>query len=261
MVNMRAAERLFGRRRRDVAVRPRQNAALAAELPYLYCGEFQGFGPLHLLVDDALGYAFTLTPPTVDTIPDAEDDVAQGILAMLHALPPGAHWQWFARSEPQTDAALRRYRRQPGVDPCGSLFTDRIIERWQRASQEGFFPDDPTINLVPRQRVLAVAIKSEPLGLARPGLRDFLRRPFSTSADDPPVAPPPTAAQRRALHFVHGIRDVLSPPPRPVGGNRRRSTIRAWSTGSARNCFHNATPSPTIKGHPNPRTGRTRIPV
>ncbi len=212
---MRAAERLFGRRRRALAGRAGQHhPSLAAELPYLHCGEFQGFGPLHLLADDALGYAFTLFPPTVDTVPNAEDDVAQGILAMLHALPAGSHWQWFARSEPQVDAALRRYRGQPGIDACGRLFTDRIVDRWQRACGEGFFPDDRAINLVPRQRILAVAIKSEPLGLARPGLRALLRRPFAPSPDDPHdgqhAAAPPTGAQRRAARFVAGIRDVLA---------------------------------------------------
>ena len=207
---MRAAERLFGRRRRALAVRTGHHPSLAAELPYLHCGEFQGFGPLHLLADDTLGYAFTLAPPTVDTVPNAEDDVAQGILAMLHALPPGSHWQWFARSEPQADAALRRYRRQPGIDACGRLFTDRIVDRWQRAAGEGFFPDDRAINLVPRRRILAVAIKSEPLGLARPGLRALLRRPFAAPLDGHPPAAPPTAAQRRASQFVAGVRDVLA---------------------------------------------------
>ncbi len=207
---MRAAERLFGRRRRASIARSGEHASLAAELPYLHCGEFQGFGPLHLLADDALGYAFTLSPPTVDTIPNAEDDVAQGILTMLHALPPGSHWQWFARSEPQADAALRRYRRQPGIDACGRLFTDGIVDRWQRAASEGFFPDDRAVSLVPRRRILAVAIKSKPLGLARPGLRALLRRSFAAPSDGHPGAAPPTAAQRRAIEFVDGVRDVLA---------------------------------------------------
>src|SRR5271165_5199352 len=48
----------------------KNSRALAEELPYLHCGEYHGFGPLHLLADDTMGYAFCLPVPVVDTVPE-----------------------------------------------------------------------------------------------------------------------------------------------------------------------------------------------
>jgi hypothetical protein len=135
---------------------------LRDELPYLCTTRLGEFGPLHVLSDDTLGFAFEMPVPVVDTAPEAEEDVAQGIRAMLHALEPGVQWQWFARSEPWVGRELARQTTQGAAprDPFETAFR----QRWLDAQQDGFFPDDARINFHPRVRRICVAMKSPPLG-------------------------------------------------------------------------------------------------
>jgi len=147
----------------------RQSASadhLAVELPYLQAGSVSGFGPVHLLSDDTLGYAFSMTVPVVDTTPDAEQCVSDTILSMLHALAPGTHWQWFLHSSSVVEDSLDKYQLQPGNDAAGTLFCDALVDRWRRAQSRGFFPDEQEHDFHPRAQKITIALKSPPLGLA-----------------------------------------------------------------------------------------------
>ena len=130
--------------------------ALAQALPYLYCGEFGGFEPLHLLADDTLGFAFCLEVPVVDTVPDGEQLASDAIASMLQALEPGVQWQWFLRANTNVEAALTLYQSQSGHDRAGRLFCSQFIQRWRDAQQDGFFAGGTGENLHPRTQCITV---------------------------------------------------------------------------------------------------------
>jgi conjugal transfer ATP-binding protein TraC len=188
---------------------------LSDELPYLFCGDYDGFGPLHLLADGALGYAFELEMPTVDTLPEGEDDVARALVTMLHAVPPGMHWQWFSSSTSCVEPELSRYESQAGSDGITAQFVDAFIRRWRMAQQEGFFPDEPAINFHPRARSLVVALKSEPMGFARPGTRELIAS-MAPDAWRPALRKilerwQGAEGQRQRIdRFLGGVQDVLA---------------------------------------------------
>jgi hypothetical protein len=190
-----------------------QTRALVDELPYLDCGELDGFGPLHLLADGTLGYAFAVAVPTVDTVVEGEQAAATIVTTMLHALAPGVHWQWFLHTDPCVARPLERYRCQPGHDAAGRLFADAFVERWRAAQRDGFFPDDPECNFHPRTQRIVLALKSEPLGWTQPGLSDVasLMPPGLQAALEPLIRRlgRNDGALRRAAGFVGSVRDVL----------------------------------------------------
>lgn len=188
---------------------------LVEELPYLYCGHFAGFGPLHLLSDDTLGYAFGMDVPTVDTVVDGEEATAHAVTTMLHALPAGMHWQWFFTSSTCVEAQLERYEEQRSADAASRQFVEAFVARWRAAQEDGFFPGDGQHNLHPRSQRLLIALKSEPLGLARPGFRDLARRLLPgrlVNALAPMLARAgaQSAAFERASRFIGGVRDILA---------------------------------------------------
>jgi len=201
--------------REAMAGLPPQARALVDELPYLYCGDYNGFGPLHLLADDTLGFAFELAVPVVDTVPDGEEQAAQAVTSMLHALRPGIEWQWFLRSDPGVGRQLALYQTQAGEDPASRLFAQAFVARWQQAQEHGFFPGDADINFFPRSQRLVVALKSETLGLARPGLHELVA---DLLPERVAVAFAPLLARlqadsmsfQRAARFVDGVREVLA---------------------------------------------------
>jgi conjugal transfer ATP-binding protein TraC len=198
---------------------PRDTRALADELPYLCCGEFEGFGPLHLLADDTLGYAFEIPVPVVDTQVDGEAAVAHAIAVLLHALPPGMRWQWFVRAEPDVEAQLHRYCSQRGEDASARRFGEAFVQRWREAQRNGFFPEQEAINFFPRTLRIAIALKSAPLGLAHPGLVStfgtYLQaiRPLHQNralASFWQQLSPESKARKRGARFVAAVRDVLA---------------------------------------------------
>jgi conjugal transfer ATP-binding protein TraC len=200
---------------RDATCARSGNAPLADELPYLHCGSYFGFGPLHLLSDDTLGFAFELEVPTVDTHLEGEESVSANIMTMLHALPPGTHWQWFLSSQPCVEDSLHRYQRQMGMDEHGALFADAFLRRWGQAQTRGFFPDDAGINFFPRHQRIVVALKSAPLGLARAFAPSaWVRAARGRWRANSPATPSPqgaaSPANARAVQFLAGVRDVLA---------------------------------------------------
>lgn len=188
---------------------------LADELPYLHCGSFGGFGPLHLLSDDTLGFAFTFPVPVVDTVPDGEQSISDGVCAMIGAMRPGAHWQWFLHGSNNVEPALQRYQSQPGTDVAGRMFGKAFLARWRAAQGHGFFPNDSDINFHPRSQWITVALKSAPLGMASNSLieyaRDTLRSAWRQVRREN-AALPNTGKQvtARIDQFVAMVRDVLS---------------------------------------------------
>jgi conjugal transfer ATP-binding protein TraC len=193
----------------------RHHQSLASELPYLHCGVYQGFGPLHLLADDTLGFAFTLAVPVVDTIPDGEQAVSDTILGMLHALAPGCQWQWFLRSDTLADPALALYEEQPGVDSAGRLFANAFTARWRDAQHRGFFPEDADVNFHPRSQTIGVALKSPPIGLGRANMAGIAAATVPPTwheklqAHFAPLRRQSRSAQRCA-RFIGVVRDVLA---------------------------------------------------
>jgi len=183
---------------------------LSDELPYLCCGQYQEFGPLYLLSDDTVGFAFTLAVPVVDTATDAEEAVSEVLLTMLHALGPGVQWQWFFMRSTNVDPALRKYQVQPGQDAPGRLFADAIIKRWRSAQSEGFFPDSAEVNFHPRSQTIAVALKSSPLGLAPSSIGGILASisPWKLRARGRQRGP--SAADGKIQHFIGVVRDILA---------------------------------------------------
>jgi conjugal transfer ATP-binding protein TraC len=183
-------------------------------MPYLYCGSYLGFGPLHLLADGSLGFAFGLEVPTVDTIPGGEEIVTQCLISQLHALPSDMQWQWFFSSDPGVEEALGAYATQPGHDSCGRMFAERFLQRWQRAQGVGFFPEDPGVNFFPRRQRILVAIKSAPLRLHRRSPSELisrcLPRGWSRGASAASSSDPPSETRRRAGAFVAAVRDILA---------------------------------------------------
>lgn len=187
---------------------------LAAELPYLHCGQFEGFGPLHLLADDTLGYAFSIAVPVVDTILDAEQAASETILAMMHALAPGIQWQWFLCVNRNVEGCLELYSQQPGWDAAGRLFCDAVIKRWLDAQHDGFFPDAPEHNFHPRAQRIFIALKSPPLGLGAAQPLVQVRQAFAAASarlrrQAKPVGPAPGALERMG-QFVSTTRSVLA---------------------------------------------------
>jgi conjugal transfer ATP-binding protein TraC len=185
-----------GRRRADTGGATR---SLASLLPYLTCGEFRGFGPLHLLADDTLGFALEFRLPTVDTAVDGEEAIARAVMSLLHAVPPGAQWQWFVLARADVEAGLARYLTQAGLDPIGRLFAAEMARRWRDAQHDGFFPDHPEHNFFPRSQRIAIALKSAPIGFGRPDWAALLGASGARSA-----------ARDDAARFAAGARDFLS---------------------------------------------------
>jgi hypothetical protein len=149
-----------------------QSAALRDQLPYLFSGRYQGFGPVHLLADGGLGFALTFPVPCVDTVVDGESLVSAVLVQCLHALTPGIQGQWFFGVRSCVPAALRRYHQQAGSDEAGRHFAKLVLNRWHRAQSAGFFPREDAINLFPRETQLVFAIQSQPI--IRPRLRRVL---------------------------------------------------------------------------------------
>jgi len=186
---------------------------LAGELPYLHEGTVSGFGPLHLLSDDTLGFAFSMDVPVVDTVPDAEQSVADTIAAMLHAIVPGVQWQWFFHASNMVEASLEKYLYQPGHDAAGALFCDSLVHRWRNAQIDGFFPNEPEHDFHPRSQKITVALKSAPLGLGRTHAFDFLKKTVPEALARirrKPQPPIPAAAVERMDAFVAVARNVLA---------------------------------------------------
>ena len=193
----------------------RATGCLGDELPYLYCGQFNGFGPLHLLADDTLGFAFSFDLPVVDTIVDGEQLVSDAVSAMLQGLAPGMQWQWFLRAHTNIEPALALYEIQRGNDAAGRLFCDDFCARWRSAQHSGFFPDAPEHNFHPRAQSIAIALKSEALGLATPRLPELLAAalPARWGASLQPLLrrlDGNTTAHRRAQRFVDACQDILA---------------------------------------------------
>jgi len=186
----------------------------SSELPYLQCGTFSGFGPLHLLTDDTVGFAFILSVPVVDTVPEAEQAASNTILAMLHALSPGVQWQWFFSAGPVVEHSLEKYMLQPGRDMAGKLFCDALLTRWRDAQSLGFFPEDQEHEFHPRAQTILVALKSPPLGLGLANPFDLLtntvRGPFSRIRNQTSVAPISGPALKRMAEFVSVARNVIA---------------------------------------------------
>ena len=177
--------------------------ALQEELPYLYCGDIGGFGPLHLLSDDTLGFAFATELPVTDTVPDAEATASEAIRAMLESLAPDVQWQWFVRSSSVIVAQLERYLSQPGEDSVGRQFAQAFVERWRAAQEIGFFPEEPSVNFPPRQLCVLVALKSRALGLVPSGMGQGLEQLLFKAGSQRAIA-------RRAADFIETIRGVLA---------------------------------------------------
>jgi hypothetical protein len=217
---------LFGRHSRKISDRQRSvcdapdsaeagSAALSGELPYLYCGEFRGFGPLHVLIDDTLGFAFEFDVPVVDTVCEGEASVSDTIARMLQALVPRVQWQWFFRTGTQVECELALYRLQSGIDEAGTYFSESFLQRWHEAQTDGFFPDSDAINVHPRTQRIVLALKSEPLGLMHFGVRDFLQSVMGSTVPSRPgflarYLNGRSRAESRAQGFVDGVREVLS---------------------------------------------------
>jgi len=143
----------------------RQARPLVGLLPYLLCGSIGEFGPVHLLDDGSVGFAFELEVPVVDTEVDGEARVSAMIDQALRALPDGVQWQWLVRSSPYVEPALQRYLAQSGVDPLGRACVQQVIQRWRAAQELGFFPDHGQVNFFPSTQSILLALKSPPLGL------------------------------------------------------------------------------------------------
>jgi len=197
-------------------VRPEYvRGALAQALPYLYCGEFGGFEPLHLLADDTLGFAFNLEVPVVDTVPEGEQFAADTIASMLQALEPGIQWQWFLRASANVEAALALYETQSGHDKAGRLFCRNFVQRWRDAQQDGFFPGGNGENLHPRTQCITVALKSPPIGLGKLHVHDIsgqmlAHRWAAPLASVLGAGSRRTRAQSRARSFAENCRSVLA---------------------------------------------------
>jgi len=190
-------------------------AALIDELPYLYCGQFEGFGPLHLLADDTLGFAFAFELPVVDTLLDGEQLVSDAVAAMLQALAPGMQWQWFLRAHTDIEPSLALYEMQRGSDAAGHLFSEAFCARWRAARHTGFFPDAPEHNFHPRAQSIAIALKSEPLGLGAPRLSQWLAKalPARWNRSLEPLLgrlDSHASARGRAQRFVAACQDILA---------------------------------------------------
>lgn len=183
---------------------------LADELPYLCCGEYHGFGPLHLLRDGSLGYALSLAMPCTDTKPDAEEEVGEVITQCLHSLDSGVQWQWIVSSQTDIADELERYRQQAGHDTIGSAFASHFINRWQQAQTEGFFPQDPPINFHPRRLRITLALKSAPLGLhhLKPkAMTAFFRR--HGQQKETATNQPNNAVANRFVSVINSVRSAL----------------------------------------------------
>jgi conjugal transfer ATP-binding protein TraC len=212
----RAAENVRPRHTRE---NHRHARALAHELPYLHSGTFQGFGPLHLLADDTLGFAFTINVPVVDTVPDGEQGVCDALVTMLHALEPGIQWQWFCRSQSRVEDALSLYLSQPGQDAPGELFARAFVERWRTAQGQGFFPEKAELNFHPRSQTLTIALKSAPMGFGQTSIgelaaslvpaswREHWHRRFPAGTGQELQH---GANAQRAARFVAVVRDILA---------------------------------------------------
>lgn len=192
-----------------------QAGPLHDELPYLHCGQYLGFGPLHLLSDGSLGYAFELDVPTIDTVEDGEDSVSQILVTMLHATPPGVQWQWFWSATPCIESALASYESQPGRDDAGRMFADAFVERWRAAQSAGFYPGDPSINFFPRAQRILLALKSPPLGLGKPDVLELIEdfAPTGLLGNVSSLLRSRTGAEgsrARGARFVAAVRDVLA---------------------------------------------------
>lgn len=188
---------------------------LQEELPYLFCGQFDGFGPLHLLRDDTLGYAFSFEVPVVDTVLDGEEQVSSAITAMLHALAPDMQWQWFQNCDSNVEAALGLYGQQPGGDSAAQLFAGHFMARWRQAQLHGFFPDDAEINFHPRRQRITLALKSGPLTLGRLHPGDLVERgtPDRWKAALAPLLrrlPRGNGAATRTAAFCASVRDIIA---------------------------------------------------
>ncbi len=211
-----AASDLPAKRIADSALqRCTSSRPLVAELPYLFCGEFNGFGPLHLLADDTLGYAFSFDVPVVDTVIDGEEQVCAAVTAMLHTLAPGMNWQWFQCCDSNIDRSLELYRQQSGNDAAAQLFGRHFVARWHEARERGFFPDDPEINFFPRCQRITIALKSAPIGLGRAALQDLAARGVPErwrSALAPLLQrlPGGDRTRRNAAAFTATVRDVVA---------------------------------------------------
>ena len=179
-----------------------QVRSLSAELPYLCETSFDGFGPLHLLSDDSLGYAFQTPLPCAITDPNAEESISSTIAAMLRALAPGTYWQWFVRSD---SCVSRQLVQALGLEQCrgeSREFADAFAGRWQSAERDGFFPEAPEINFHPRRVTVLVALKSQVLGSTQsfPSLSLALHRLSGKSKD--------SGATARAADFIRCCREV-----------------------------------------------------
>jgi len=187
---------------------------LSSELPYLQCGTLSGFGPLHLLSDDTVGFAFFMAVPVVDTAPDAEQAVSVTIQSMIHALAPGVQWQWFLRASCVVESCLEKYESQPGRDMAGQLFCKELLTRWRSAQSQGFFPGDEDHDFHPRQQTILVALKSAPLGLGGANPFDLLTKAapaaLSRIRRQPGAARRPDTALKRMAEFVTVARNVLA---------------------------------------------------
>ncbi len=181
--------------------------SLAALLPYIDCGEVDGFGPLHLLADDTLGHVLQFDLPVTDTVPDGEAQIASAIATLLQALPAGVQWQWFVQVRAQVEDALALYLTQAGRDPLGRRFAAQYVQRWRQAQHEGFFPDAAEHGLHPRAQRVLLALKSAPIGFG-PGhvLAASLcrrRRVAASKAHGRAVG-----AEQRAARFAAAVRDL-----------------------------------------------------
>ena len=186
------------------------SASLAEQLPYLWCGTYRGFGPVHLLADGSLGFAVGLALPCVDTVEDGEALASAVICQCLHSLPPGIQWQWFLGTRSLVPDALRRYDSQKGCDAVGTCFAQQFIARWDRAQHDGFFPADPEVNFFPRQAQLVLTIQSAPVLPPRllPALLDALLPPTGRGASRDPVLDAMIQAPSAAKALVQCARDL-----------------------------------------------------